>query len=66
MGILEVIVTGLVVIICRIIDTNAKNKRIEKLEKLDNSKIKSIGKYEEKSKSKISMFNYWKNKIDET
>ena len=66
MGIFEVIVTGLVVIICKIIDTNAKNKRIDKLEKLDNSKIESIGEYEGKSKSNISIFNLGRNKIDET
>lgn len=66
MGIFEVIVTGLVVIICKIIDTNAKNKRIDKFEKLDNSKIESIGKYEGKSKSNVSLFSFWRNKIDET
>jgi hypothetical protein len=66
MGIWEVIVTGLVVIICKIIDAIAKNKRIDKLEKLDNSKIQSIGKYEGKSKSNPSLFNFWRNKIDKT
>jgi len=34
-----------------------KNRRIDKLKGLPNSKIESIGNYEEKSKSKDSIFN---------
>jgi len=60
------LIFGLVIIICKIIDVIAKHSRISKLEKLDNSKIKSIGEYEGKSKSSMTLFNIGKNKIDET
>ena len=59
-------IIGIIAIIYKIIDVIAKHSRINKLEKLDNSKIESIGKYEGKAKSNISIFNIWRNKIDET
>ena len=60
------LIMGAVIIICKMIDVIAKTKRISKLEKLDESKIESIGKYEQKSKSNFSIFNIGKNKADET
>jgi hypothetical protein len=60
------IVFGVALIICKIIDAIAKHLRISKLEKLDNSKIESIGKCEGKAKSNITMLNIWRNKNDET
>ena len=66
MGEENYIILGIIAIIYKIIDVFAKHYRINKLEKLDNSKIESIGKYEGKSKSNLSIFNIWRNKIDET
>jgi hypothetical protein len=42
-----------------------KSIRISQLKKIDNSKIKSVGKYEKNSKTKSSsIYNLWSNLKD--
>lgn len=63
---LKYIIFAIAIIICKIIDVIGKYRRIIKLEKLDNSKIESIGKYEGKLKSNFSILTLGKNKVNET